>query len=170
MTEMFTVDVSQLDEFAKGFEALDTAIKHIVLGNVKSLAETARNLARVELEDVRYTGALEKSFTIDIAQSNLTAMVYPTAAHRMFVRMGTRPHWAPIGPLKRWAAAKLGSEKAGYMVQRSIAKHGTSVWQLYTRGTKANPWPERVISRADFQQALQLAAQMTGDQVTAELI
>ena len=170
MTEMFTVDAHELDELAHKYQAIEGAVRHIVMGNVRSLAETARNLARVELEDVRYTGALDKSFTVSIAQSNLTAMVYPTAAHRMYVRMGTRPHWAPIGPLKRWAAVKLGDENAAYAVQRSIAEHGTSVYQLRKRGDKANPWPARVLARADFNQVLRMAAEATGEQVTAELI
>jgi hypothetical protein len=88
----------------------------------------------------------------------------------MFVRMGTRPHWAPIGPLKRWAAVKLGDEKAAYPVQRSIAKYGTSMYQLGKRGDKANPWPARVLARNDFQTAVRKTADETAVEITAAFV
>jgi len=170
MADMFYVDASELEALGEHFVSLEDTIRGIIYDNIKDLTELARDLSKAELEDVRYTGALENSLTVTVSKSNLMGAAYPTAAHAIYVRTGTRPHWAPIGPLKRWAAAKLGDEKAAYPVQRSIAQHGTSVWQLYTRGTKANPWPVRVIERSDFQQALQLAAQNTGQQISVELV
>jgi len=170
MGDMFTVDASELVELGEHFQTLEGAVRKIILLNIRDVTEKAKDLSRVELEDVRYTGALEKSLTVTVSESNLMGAAYPTAAHRMYVRTGTKPHWAPIGPLKRWAAAKLGDERLGYAVQRSIAKYGTSNWQRYTRGTKANPWPIRVINRSDFQQALRMAAEKTGGQIAAEIV
>ena len=95
--------------------------------------------------------------------------MYPTAHHRMFVWMGTRPHWAPIGPLKRWAAVKLNDEDAAYAVQWSIATEGTSVYQERKRGTKANPWPKRVVTREDFQIALKRTAEHIGANIGADI-
>jgi hypothetical protein len=46
------------------------------------------------------------------------------APHAEFVEFGSRPHWAPIGPLKEWARRKLGNEKLAYPIQRKIAKKG----------------------------------------------
>jgi len=37
---------------------------------------------------------------------------------------GTRPYWAPIEPLKEWAARKIGDEGVAYAIQASIAKYG----------------------------------------------
>jgi len=37
---------------------------------------------------------------------------------------GTRPFWAPIEPLKAWAARKIGDEGLGYAIQANIAKYG----------------------------------------------
>ena len=90
--------------------------------------------------------------------------------YRMFVRMGTRPHWAPIGPLKRWAAVKLGDENAAYAVQRSIAKRGTSMYQVAKRGSKDNPWPQRVVGRGDFASALTRTAEGLGKKIAAEVV
>lgn len=37
---------------------------------------------------------------------------------------GTRPFYAPIEPLKKWAGRKLGDESIGYAIQKKIAKVG----------------------------------------------
>jgi hypothetical protein len=49
----------------------------------------------------------------------------PDAKHAVFVLEGTRPHWAPIEPLKEWARRKLGDADIGYAVQHKIARQGT---------------------------------------------
>lgn len=54
--------------------------------------------------------------------------------YAMAVEKGSRPHWAPIGPLLLWAKRKLGNEKAAYAVQRKIAKRGTKGWHMFARG------------------------------------
>lgn len=47
------------------------------------------------------------------------------APYAPFVEYGTRPHWAPIAPLKAWARRVLGNERAGYAIQKAIARRGT---------------------------------------------
>lgn len=49
------------------------------------------------------------------------------------VERGTRPHWAPIAPLKLWAQRVLGNERAAYAIQRSIARHGTRARKMFAR-------------------------------------
>lgn len=51
-----------------------------------------------------------------------TALPYAQAAEE-----GSRPHWAPIAPLKLWARRILGNERAAYAVR----------WAIHLRGTKA---------------------------------
>jgi hypothetical protein len=63
--------------------------------------------------------------------------VGPGAPHGICVEGGTKPHWAPIAPLKLWARRILGDEKAAYAVQRKIAKVGT----------KANPFMQRAADK-----------------------
>ena len=60
----------------------------------------------------------------------------PDAKHAIFVLEGTRPHWAPIAPLKAWARRQLGDPQAGYAVQWKIAKRGTPAID-YLRATFA---------------------------------
>jgi len=46
------------------------------------------------------------------------------AKHSEALEFGTRPFYAPIKPLKEWAARKTGDEDLGYAVQKKIAKKG----------------------------------------------
>lgn len=41
------------------------------------------------------------------------------------LEQGSRPHWAPIAPLKLWARRKFGNERIAYAVQHTIARVGT---------------------------------------------
>ena len=154
-----------LDEVIAALQDAVGSFRKIIVRRLGELGEFVVYLCRIELTDVRYTGALEASFVVEVDSATLKAQIYPQAKHAMYVRMGTKPHWAPIGPLKLWAAAKLGDEKLAYPVQRSIATHGTSVYQERKRGTKANPWPERVVARSDFRAALAKTAESIGAEI-----
>ena len=134
---------------------------------LRNLGDFVVMMCKVELEDVKYTGALAGSFVVEVDAPALSVRIFPTARHAVYVRKGTRPHWARIEPLKRWAAAKLGSANAGYAVQRSIAKRGTSVFQLKLRGTKQNPWPNRVVTNPSFNSALKKTAKQIGGNLVA---
>jgi hypothetical protein len=61
-----------------------------------------------------------------------TAQPYAAA-----VEFGTRPHWAPIGPLKLWAKRMLGDEEAAYRVRWAIARRGTRPQRFFARGVEA---------------------------------
>lgn len=50
-----------------------------------------------------------------------------------YVENGTRPHWAPIQPLKLWALRKFGDETVAYAVQRKIAQRGTKGAHMFRR-------------------------------------
>lgn len=54
------------------------------------------------------------------------------APHSEPTEYGTRPFYAPIAPLIKWASRKLGDEKLGYAVRASIAKEGIKA-QPYMR-------------------------------------
>lgn len=59
------------------------------------------------------------------------------APYARYVEEGTRPHWAPIAPLKLWARRVLGDEGAAYAVQRKIAQEGTDPQPFVGRGIDA---------------------------------
>lgn len=164
------IQVEGLEPLVANLEGFPQLYQNVVTGNLITLGGRIVYLCRRELRDVRYTGKLERSFVSVIDSQGPSVKVYPTAGHAMYVRMGTRPHWAPIGPLKRWAKWKLGDEDLAYPVQRSIATHGTSVWQLRKRGVKANPWPIRVVARGDFRTAIEATSKRIGQKLVAMVV
>ena len=52
----------------------------------------------------------------------------------LYVEEGTKPHWAPIAPLKLYALRKWGNERLGYALQRVIA--GSALGGTGPGGTK----------------------------------
>jgi len=68
-------------------------------------------------------------------ENDTKGIVWSKQKYGIFVELGTRPHWAPIEPLKRWAQLKLGDSSLGYAVQRKIAM----------KGTKAQPFMEPAV-------------------------
>ena len=125
-------------------------VLRIMESESRTMSKVVIEVMRTELEPVRYIGTLERSVSakIDIRAAQTIVKVGPTAEHAAFVRYGTRPHWAPIAPLKAWAAWKLGDENAAYAVQQSIAKHGTSMWAVQLYGGKANDYVTRTLTSA----------------------
>ncbi len=81
------------------------------------------------------TGTLKSR--IKTRLGNLWGRVWVDVGYGIYVHEGTRPHWAPIRPLKLWARKKFGDERIAYAVQRVIAR----------RGTKANPFMQRAIDK-----------------------
>lgn len=158
---MFRVEVKGLEPIRK--RLADPRVKQLVAVNFGVLGRRVVHLMRRELADIRYTGALEKSVGHEVSMWRMQVAIKPTARHTPFVYKGTRPHWAPIAPLKAWAAVKLGDAQAGYAVQRSIKDHGTSVWAARKYGTGGgNPFPERTLKRGDTQTAIKHTAKLLG--------
>ena len=164
------MSVQGLDELITSLVASESVIVAVTARGLTMLGNQTMEFARDELADVKYTGALDSSFTVEVDRTKLQAEIYPTADHAAFIRDGTKPHWAPIGPLRAWAAVKLGDANLAYPVQKSIATEGTSVYQLRKRGTKANPWPERVLARGDFSNAVNAMAERLGTEIEARLL
>ena len=150
------IDTRDLQQAIRQLQKADTGWTHYAREEARDLGRTVTWVMRNELEPVRYTGALERSVStyIEASRSEVKLTVGPTVPHALYIRYGTRPHWAPIAPLKRWAMWKLGDAKAGYAVQRSIAAHGTSRWAEKLYGTKANPFDERTMRRPETKLAV----------------
>lgn len=142
--------------------------------NLRTVGGTIAAKMRKELDVVKYRGTLARSVSTEYSAAHpyYTIKVGPTAKHAAIVRTGTRPHWAPIGPLKEWARWKLGDESAAYAVQKSIAKKGTSMY-LMRKGLAEKTeygygldYPGRTLARNDVQ----LMIERTSRRIPLELI
>lgn len=101
-------------------------LPRIVYANFQTLGSGVARIMRSKLEPVRFKGTLARSVNSEMDLGELSLSVGPTAAHAPYVFYGTKPHWAPIAPLKEWCRWKFGDERAAWAVQRSIAKYGTN--------------------------------------------
>jgi hypothetical protein len=77
--------------------------------------------------------------------------------YAVFVHEGTRPHFPPAEPIKKWAYKKLGLrgqelDSATYLIQRKISK----------KGTKAQPFMKIVFDQEKYKAAEKIAKYARG--------
>ncbi len=113
----------------EGMEELVAKANHLKDGSAKVVREfldKAAHSVEAKAKDIvtHDSGLLRSSITplVDPSPMPLWAKIGPSKAYGLYVEMGTRPHWPPIGPLKDWARRHHISP---YAVAASIAKHGT---------------------------------------------
>lgn len=85
----------------------------------------------------------------------ILGVVSTSSPHAIPVELGTKPHWAPIEPLKDWVVAKLGirgeEEVFGVAraIQRKIASRGTVAVGMFHRAFNENKSQlQRIYERA----------------------
>lgn len=79
-------------------------------------------------KNISVDGDLKKSVTsaLDEPRGSFRLEIGPSVDYAPFVQFPTRPHWAPIAPLKRWVRRKFGGdERDAYAVQWKIRNEGT---------------------------------------------
>ena len=162
------IETPNIDVIAARFRRAPRVAGDYIEKNLRTIGGLLVRQMRLDLKPVKYTGATERSVSTEYtAQPPIYQItVGPTAKQREVVRTGSKPHWAPIGPLKRWARWKLGDERAAYAIQKSIAKRGTSQW-LERKGIGERvaghgiglDYPGRTMQRAAVKTQLQRTQQ-----------
>jgi len=83
-------------------------------------------------EEINVDGGIKKSLHAEVQQmvGQLTMRIGPNVHYAIYRHEGTRPHWAPIDPIRVWVVKKLGftgkeAEKVAFQVQWKIAHDGT---------------------------------------------
>lgn len=130
---------------------------------------------RSKVQEVRYTGALEKSIRWDREGSRLVK-IYPnpgasgmSAEKVRNIWKGGPPRYIPVSLLKPWARQKLGDENAAYPVQKSILVRGTSSWQAARRGTMGFPFPEETLAAPESIRTMRMAARRLGEKLIGHI-
>jgi hypothetical protein len=86
---------------------------------IQALLTAQRNVA---------TGNLRRSIKYVLGENFIQ---FTMAEYGKYVDEGTRPHWAPIAPFKKWASAKGLKPSVAYAVRASIAKKGTKAHRFF---------------------------------------
>ena len=83
-------------------------------------------------EKVNDEGDLQDSITSEVHREAMKIMgiTGTNMEHAIFVHEGTRPHWPPVDPIKKWVMHKLGISgkevsNVTFLVRRKISKVGT---------------------------------------------
>lgn len=117
-TMTFTMDAQGVvDMLGAAAEGMNGVVLERLTVASTFVAELMKTKAPVGVE-----GALRDSIVPVIDSSAMTAEIKPLARYADAVETGSKPHWAPIDPLRAWA------EMHGmnvYTLRASIAKKGT---------------------------------------------
>jgi hypothetical protein len=121
-------DVSSKD-FSRRFSEIEAERPQQVADGMR-LAAAAGALVIAKVAPVGATSMLKLSAHAEFPGSK-GAMIVVDAPYAALVEVGSRPHWAPIGPLLYWVQRKLGvtNPKTAYAMARAIqikiARQGT---------------------------------------------
>ncbi|MBU0691547.1 HK97 gp10 family phage protein [bacterium] len=69
-----------------------------------------------------------------VLHNSITGAVSTSLPYAPYVEYGSKPHWAPIGPLLLWAQRKHHDPRIAYIAQKAIAKRGTKAWHMFRDG------------------------------------
>ncbi len=173
---MFSTSITGATELAAKFAKFPTWTPQVVEANFRTLGVKITRMMQSELQPVKFKGDLANSVSSEIDVHNMTLAVGPTAKEAGYVYYGTKPHWAPIEPLKEWAKWKLGDEGAAYAVQRSIAYYGTNRGYLGMHGAWQSPYGigldylRLVTERGDFKSNVEATAKRIGADLVAKVL
>lgn len=88
--------------------------------------------AYIDEHNINVDAQLKKSITAQVRRvlQEFTLQVGPNVYYAIYVHEGTRPHWAPLDPLRVWVVKKLNitgeeAEDVARRVQYKIARKGT---------------------------------------------
>jgi len=94
---------------------------------LRMFSQSQENIVNMGITD---QGLLLKSGSITMKPDG--AEIVYAVDYADYVEYGTKPHWAPLEPIKEWSKNKLGDEDAAYAVRAKIAREGTDP-QPYAR-------------------------------------
>ena len=113
---------------------LTTALMHVMRAEMERICkEVEREAVGVlDREGRNYEGDTRKSIDSEarIEGTSVVGEVWASSGHAWYVHEGSKPHWPPYLPIRRWVEKKLGVRGLDIYwttigVQRAIARRGT---------------------------------------------
>jgi Bacteriophage HK97-gp10, putative tail-component len=87
---------------------------------IRDLAQ--RNVRQLDAFD---TGELYNSFVVTISPQGLSVGVASKSPYAPYVEFGTRPHFPPLEPIRRWCISRGLPASAAFPIARAISERGT---------------------------------------------
>ena len=141
---MIRVKVDGLGELIQNMGKTKTMVKPIIASGLNQISMSIKQKAK-ENAPVAF-GGLKQGISHTVNKSKLEGIVWSKKNYGIFVERGTRPHFPPITPIKKWTARVLHnpSPAVAWAVARKIAREGT----------EAQPFmqPALIANRAYMQQ------------------
>lgn len=132
-----SLEIKGVENFKQKVEKVKKIIPKYLSDAINNTADDAvQNISKET--PIGATSMLKNSWKVNYANENkLSAKVGTHLAphYAPDIEYGTRPHKPPIGPLKIWAAKKLGNENLAFAIAKKIAKKGTKAQKPFKKGT-----------------------------------
>lgn len=110
----------QIDYLRRNFPDWLAAANLETAYEVRDLA--LQNIRRIDAYD---TGELYSSMQVSVSPQGRSVRVLSTAKYAPFIEFGTRPHFPPLEPIRKWCSSRGIDESAAFPIARAIAEHGT---------------------------------------------
>lgn len=127
---------------------------------LNEMGRRMRDFMRAKLEEngTNASNKLSDSITYIIRKDNQDYEVLISLEdYWKWVEKGTKPHWAPIAPLREWVLVKplIPEERGGKLPTVEQLAHAVQ-WKIAREGTKAQPffWNSVEEAVADFEEAI----------------
>ena len=127
MAKAFAVKVTGADKIKKNVAYLRREFPEwLSVANLESAYEV-RDLAQRGIKRLKAfdTGDLHDSMNVKVSPKGQSIHVYSDAVHAPFIEFGTRPHFPPLEPIRKWCASHGIPESAAFPIAKGIADHGT---------------------------------------------
>jgi HK97 gp10 family phage protein len=116
-----------------GVSKVEANFRQILETKKENLIDAIKKVQRKVVRDAKDLapvafGHLRKSIKpqdITITAGEIVAPIIAESPYAVFVELGTKPHFPPVKPLRKWSKKVLGDLELGFVVARAISKRGT---------------------------------------------
>lgn len=144
----FNIDYSELERLARSIPGAETALgeelgaamdESGMLLTMLTAARTPVNYGLLRSAIANGAGYERSGNPLDElrgivgASSAVSVTGQVASTYVWYVEEDTEPHWAPLFPLRLWAARVLGDESAAWRIRFKIAHHGTKGKHMFQR-------------------------------------
>lgn len=126
-SRMFTASFTGQEKLVRNARMLREKFPDWLAAANQQTADEIFDLARRNIKqmDSYASGDLYDSIVTEVTARGMAIYVGSTSPHAPFIEFGTRPHFPPLEPIRRWCRIRGLPEEAAFPIARQIALRGT---------------------------------------------